>query len=438
MASRTFPRSGSATDRWFGIKSQIHSKLLNTLNSDQLKSLSKDGMRHEIGSVVERLIIEEQIPMTVAERERITEEVLDEVFGLGPLEPLLKDPSVSDILVNGFDNVYVERGGVLVETNVRFKDQAHVRMIIDRIVSAVGRRIDDSSPIVDARLADGSRICAVIPPLSLVGPVLAIRRFGKKLMSTADLLKNDTLTAGMLDFLSACVVARLNVVIAGGSGSGKTTLLNTLSRSIPDDERVVTIEDAAELQLQQPHVVRLETRPMNIEGAGAVSQRDLVINALRMRPDRIIIGECRGPEAFDMMQAMNTGHDGSMTTTHASSPRDAFARLETMVMMASQSVPDHVIRQMLASAIQIVIHCARLSDGTRKLTGISEVTGIEGALVETQDLFVLERTGLSENGQVLGKFKATGARPLCLDRLKAYGMHLPPSIFAEEQLLKAR
>ena len=438
MASRTFPRSGSASDRWFGIKSQIHSKLLNTLNSDQLKSLSKDGVRHEIGSVVERLIVEEQIPMTVAERERITEEVLDEVFGLGPLEPLLKDPSVSDILVNGFDNVYVERGGVLVETNVRFKDQAHVRMIIDRIVSAVGRRIDDSSPIVDARLADGSRICAVIPPLSLVGPVLAIRRFGKKLMSTADLLKNETLTAGMLDFLSACVVARLNIVIAGGSGSGKTTLLNTLSRSIPDDERVVTIEDAAELQMQQPHVVRLETRPMNIEGAGAVSQRDLVINALRMRPDRIIIGECRGPEAFDMMQAMNTGHDGSMTTTHASSPRDAFSRLETMVMMASQSVPDHVIRQMLASAIQIVIHCARLGDGTRKLTGISEVTGVEDGVVEMQDLFVLERTGLSENGQVLGKFKATGVRPLCLDRLKAYGMHLPPSIFAEEQLLRVR
>jgi pilus assembly protein CpaF len=309
-------------------------------------------------------------------------------------------------------------------------------MIIDRIVSNIGRRIDDSSPIVDARLSDGSRVCAVIPPLSLVGPVLSIRRFGKRLLSTADLLKNETLTAGMLDFLSGCVEARLNIVVAGGSGSGKTTLLNTLSRFIPEEERVVTIEDTAELQMQQPLVVRLETRPVNIEGAGAITQRDLVINALRMRPDRIIIGECRGPEAFDMMQAMNTGHDGSMTTTHAASARDAFSRLETMVLMASQNVPDHVIRQMLASAVQIVIHCARLSDGTRKITAISEVLGVEGEHVEMQDIFLLERTGLGSRGQVLGRFAATGARPHCLERLKVYGIHLPGSIFTEEHQLK--
>jgi pilus assembly protein CpaF len=434
MASRTIP--GSGADRWFAIKSQIHSKLLNLLTPDQLKSLSKAGMREQIAMVVERLIVEDQIPITVAERERLIEEVLDEVFGLGPLEVLLKDPTISDILVNGFDSVYIERGGKLVETNVRFKDQAHVRMILDRIVSNVGRRIDDSSPIVDARMSDGSRVCAVIPPLSLIGPVLSIRRFGKRLLPTADLLKNETLTPGMLDFLGGCVEARLNIVIAGGSGAGKTTLLNTLSRFIPEEERVVTIEDAAELQMQQPHVVRLETRPINIEGAGAITQRDLVINALRMRPDRIIIGECRGPEAFDMMQAMNTGHDGSMTTTHASSPRDAFSRLETMVMMASQNVPDHVIRQMLAAAIQVVIHCARLSDGTRKLTAISEVVGVEGEHVQMQDIFVLERTGLSPRGQVVGKFAGTGVQPHCLDRLKAYGIHLPVSIFTEEQELK--
>jgi pilus assembly protein CpaF len=438
MGSRTIPRPGTGADRWFGIKSQIHTKLLNTLTPDQLKSLNKEGMREQIGNVVEGLIADDQIPMTLVERERLIEEVLDEVFGLGPLEPLLKDPTVSDILVNGFDNIYVERAGRLVETNTRFKDQAHVRMIIDRIVSNIGRRIDDSSPIVDARLNDGSRVCAVIPPLSLIGPVLSIRRFGKRLLTTEDLLKNETLTTGMLDFLGACAEARLNIVIAGGSGSGKTTMLNTLSRFIPEEERVVTIEDTAELQMQQPHVVRLETRPMNIEGAGAITQRDLVINALRMRPDRIIVGECRGPEAFDMMQAMNTGHDGSMTTTHANSTRDAFSRLETMVMMASQNVPDRVIRQMLASAIQIVIHCARLSDGTRKLTSISEVMGVEGEHVEMQDIFLLERTGLGARGKILGRFAGTGARPHCLDRLKTYGIHLPASIFAGMQELKDR
>src|SRR6266446_4075851 len=437
MGSRALPRPGATgADRWFGIKSQIHSKLLNSLTPDQLKSLNKDGVREQVGNVVERLIAEESIPMTVTERERLIEEVLDEVFGLGPLEPLLKDPGISDILVNGFDNVYVERGGKLTETNVRFKDPAHVRMIIDRIVSNIGRRIDDSSPIVDARLDDGSRVCAVIPPLSLIGPVLSIRRFGKKLLSTEDLLKNETLTTGMLDYLSGCVEARLNIVISGGSGSGKTTMLNTLSRFIPEEERIVTIEDTAELQLQQGHVVRLETRPMNIEGAGTINQRDLVINALRMRPDRIIIGECRGPEALDMMQAMNTGHDGSMTTTHANSPRGAFSRLETMVMMASQHIPDKVIRQMLTSAIQIVVHTSRMIDGTRKVTGISEVGGVEGEQALMHDVFTFERTGLSPRGRVLGKFAATGYKPLTLGRLKSYGIHLAQSIFSEAYEVK--
>src|SRR6202045_4262834 len=388
MGIRTPVRPGSGSDRWFEIKSKIHHKLLNSLNPEQLRTLNKESVRTQIGLVVERLVADEGIPMTLAERERVIEEILDEVFGLGPLEPLLKDPTISDIMVNGFENVYIERAGRVIETNIRFKDQAHLRIIIERIVSAVGRRIDDSSPIVDARLSDGSRVCAVIPPLSLIGPVLSIRRFGKRLLTTSDMLKNETLTAGMLDFLCACVEARLNIVIAGGSGSGKTTILNTLSRFIPEDERVVTIEDAAKLQMQQPHVVRLETRPVNIEGAGAITQRDLVINALRMRPDRIIVGECRGPEAFDMMQAMNTGHDGSMTTTHANSALDAFTRLETMVMMASQNVPDHVIRQMLASAIHIVVHCARLTDGSRKLTGISEVLCVEDGHVQMQDIFV--------------------------------------------------
>ena len=438
MASRTLPWSTTGTERWFEIKSQIHTKLLNSLSPDQLRTLNKDGVRGQVGLVVERLVADESIPLTVIERERLIEEVLDEVFGLGPLEPLLQDPSVSDILVNGFDSVYVERGGRLVETNIRFRDAAHVRMIIDRIVSAMGRRIDDSSPIVDARLLDGSRVCAVIPPLSLIGPVLTIRRFGKKLLSTEDLLKNETLTTGMLDFLSGCVEARLNVVVSGGSGSGKTTMLNTLSRFIPEEERIVTIEDTAELQLQQSHVVRLETRPVNIEGAGAISQRDLVINALRMRPDRIVIGECRGSEALDMLQAMNTGHDGSMTTVHANSARDAFGRLETMVMMASQHIPDKVIRQMLTSAIHIVAHTVRLTDGTRKVSGISEVLGVEDEQVEMQEVFEFQRGGVSPRGRVLGKFRATSYRPACLDRLKAYGIHLSQSIFLEEHEVRDR
>ncbi len=424
-------RPGSGADRWFEIKSQVHLKLLNTLTPEQLRTLSKEGVRAQIAQLVERLVADEGLPMTLAERDRVAEEIQDEVFGLGPLEPLLKDSSISDIMVNGYDNVYVERHGRLVETNVRFKDQAHLRMIIDRIVSNVGRRIDDSSPIVDARLDDGSRVCAVIPPLSLIGPVMSIRRYGKKLLTTEELLKNQTFSHGILDFLSGCVEARLNIVISGGSGSGKTTILNTLSRFIPENERVVTIEDTAELQMQQPHVVRLETRPANIEGSGAVTARDLVINTLRMRPDRIIVGESRGPEALDMLQAMNTGHDGSMTTLHANTVRDAFSRLETMVMMASQNVPDRVIRQQLASAIHLVVQCGRMSDGTRKITGIAEVTGVHNDQVEMQDIFEFERVGISPRGKVVGKFRGMGNQPQCLDKLRGYGIHLSKTIFNE-------
>jgi pilus assembly protein CpaF len=435
MGTRPIPRPSSrptaGVERWNQIRTQLHGKLVSALTPEQLKNLSKDGVRDQIATVTDRFVQESGLPMTTSEKDRLIEEVLDEVFGLGPLEPLMNDPTVSDIMVNGFDSIYVERAGQLVETNVRFKDQAHVRMTIDRIVSNIGRRIDDSSPIVDARLPDGSRVCAVIPPLSLIGPVMSIRRFGKKLLTADDLVKNQTLTPGMLQFLEAGVRARLNIIISGGSGSGKTTLLNNLSRFIPEEERIVTIEDVAELQVQQEHIVRLETRPTNIEGAGGIGQRDLVINALRMRPDRILIGECRGGEALDMMQAMNTGHDGSMTTCHANTARDAFSRLETMVMMASSAIPDRVIRQMLASAVQIVVQVLRLIDGSRKILSISEVTGVEEDFVELKDIFVFDREGIDARGRAVGTFRATGYKPLCLERLKAYGQHIDENIFIE-------
>ena len=431
MGSRATPRPAAGADRWFGIKTRIHAKLLTVLTPEQLRSLNKEGVREQLGVNIERIVRDEGIPLNAGERDRLIEEVLDEVFGLGPLEALMKDPTISDIMVNGPDSIYVERNGKVVETSVRFKDTAHVRTIIDRIVSNIGRRIDDSSPIVDARLADGSRVCAVIPPLSLNGPVMSIRRFGKRQLTVDDLIRLGTFTPGMIDFLAGAVKARLNIVVSGGSGSGKTTMLNTLSRFIREEERVVTIEDTAELQMQQEHLVRLETRPINIEGAGAITQRDLVINALRMRPDRIIIGECRGAEAMDMMQAMNTGHDGSMTTTHANTGRDAFSRLETMVMMASQSIPDRVIRQMLASAVNLVVHCARLTDGTRKVVSIAEVTGIEGDLVKIEDIFLFEREGISPGGRVLGHFRGQKYRPVCGDRIRSYGIKLDDAIYDE-------
>lgn len=436
MASRANPRPAAGADRWFGIKTRIHAKLLTVLTPEQLRSLNKEGVREQLGVNIERIVRDEGIPLNAGERDRLVEEVLDEVFGLGPLEALMKDATISDIMVNGPDSIYVERNGKVVETSVRFKDTAHVRTIIDRIVSNIGRRIDDSSPIVDARLGDGSRVCAVIPPLSLNGPVMSIRRFGKKLLTVDDLVRLDTFTPGIIEFLAGAVKARLNIVVSGGSGSGKTTMLNTLSRFIREEERVVTIEDTAELQMQQEHVVRLETRPINIEGAGAITQRDLVINALRMRPDRIIIGECRGAEAMDMMQAMNTGHDGSMTTTHANTGRDAFSRLETMVMMASQSIPDRVIRQMLASAVNLVVHCARLTDGTRKVVSISEVTGVEGDQLKIEDIFLFEREGLSAGGRVLGRFRGQNYRPICGERIRSYGIHLDDAIYEEVHEVK--
>ncbi len=431
MGSRATPRPAAGADRWFGIKTRIHAKLLTVLTPEQLRSLNKEGVREQLGVNIERIVRDEGIPLNAGERDRLIEEVLDEVFGLGPLEALMKDPTISDIMVNGPDSIYIERLGKVEETSVRFKDTAHVRTIIDRIVSNIGRRIDDSSPIVDARLADGSRVCAVIPPLSLNGPVMSIRRFGKRLLTVDDLIRLGTFTPGIIDFLAGAVKARLNIVVSGGSGSGKTTMLNTLSRFISEEERVVTIEDTAELQMQQDHLVRLETRPVNIEGAGAITQRDLVINALRMRPDRIIIGECRGAEAMDMMQAMNTGHDGSMTTTHANTGRDAFSRLETMVMMASQSIPDRVIRQMLASAVNLVVHCARLTDGTRKVVSIAEVTGIEGDQVKIADIFLFERHGISPGGRVLGTFRGQKYKPLCSDRIRSYGVKLDDAIYDE-------
>jgi pilus assembly protein CpaF len=411
------------------LKHNIHRKLLDKLDLESISTLSKPVLSNEIRKIVEILLVEETTPLSLLEREKLVNEVLDEVLGLGPLEPLLKDPTISDILVNTFKHVYIERKGKLEPTDVVFKDDAHLMQIIDKIVSAVGRRVDESSPMVDARLPDGSRVNAIIPPLALDGPIMSIRRFGSTPLTSDDLLNNNTLTPAMLELLKGIVKARLNVAISGGTGSGKTTLLNCLSSYIPDDERIVTIEDAAELQLHQEHVVRLETRPPNIEGKGAIRQRQLVINSLRMRPDRIVVGEVRGDEALDMLQAMNTGHDGSLTTIHANSPRDALARLETMISMANLNLPDKAMRQQIASAIDVVIQASRLSDGTRKIMSISEVVGMEGDIVTMQDIFLFERVGIGEKGKVLGRFRPTGIRPKFAERLKHSGIHLPASMF---------
>ena len=419
-------------DRWADLRGQVHRKLLNSVNTETLKLISKERLRVEIGNAVEQLLLQENIPMTLPERDRVIEEILDEVLGLGPLEPLLKDPTITDILVNNSRKVFVERAGVLLRTPVQFKDEKHLLHIIEKVVSAVGRRIDEANPVVDARLSDGSRVNAVIPPVALDGPAMSIRRFGGCVLTNEELIKNQTLTTSMLDLLGACVEARLNMVISGGSGAGKTTLLNALSRFVPETERIVTIEDTAELKMQQRHVVRLETRPANIEGQGAINQRDLVINALRMRPDRIVVGEARGPEALDMLQAMNTGHDGSLTTIHANSPRDCFHRIETMVMMANMGLPERVIRQQISSALQVVIHLTRLHDGSRKVTNITEVTGLdEDEGVTVQEIFAFERTGLAGGGRVTGRFRASGVRPHFLERLRACGIHLPVQTFSE-------
>jgi len=423
-------RPGAANAaRQSDLKSKVHRKLLLSLNSETLRLISKERLRGEIGRAVEKLLLQENIPMTLPERDRVIEEILDEVFGLGPLEPLLKDTAITDILVNNYTKVYVERRGVLQRSSVQFKDDKHLLHIIEKMVAAAGRRIDEANPIVAARLADGSRVTAAIPPVTLDGPALSIRRFGGKVLSNDELLANQTLTAPMLQLLGGCVRARLNMVISGGSGSGKTTLLNALSRFIPETERIVTIEDIAELMMQQPHVVRLETRAANIEGQGAVIARDLMINALRMRPDRIIVGEARGPEALDMLQAMNTGHDGSMTTMHANSPRDCFHRIQTLVLMANVGLTEPVIRQQATSAIQVVIQMMRLRDGSRKVSSVAEVIGVRQEAVQLEEIFRFERSGMDERRTVLGRFVPTGYRPQFLKRLRAAGVEVPEEVF---------
>jgi pilus assembly protein CpaF len=397
----------------------------------KLAALSQDQVHAEVSRLAETVLAQEGVPLSSADRERLINDVQHELFGLGPLEPLLKDPTISDILVNSHKMIYVERRGKLEATNVSFKDNEHLMRVIERIVSSVGRRIDESSPMVDARLADGSRVNAIIPPLSIDGPVLSIRRFGTVPLRMNALVENKALTKDIADMLQMCIHARLNVLISGGTGAGKTTLLNALSAYIPEDERIVTIEDSAELQLQQPHVVRLETRPPNIEGRGEVTQRDLVRNALRMRPDRIVIGEVRGGEAIDMLQAMNTGHDGSLTTVHANTPRDALARLETMIQMTGMRLSDRAMRQQIAAAINLVVQVARHSDGGRRLTSISEITGMEGETITMQEIFMYERTGVDTHGQVIGRFRPTGIRPRFAERLKASGLQLPRVFFEE-------
>jgi pilus assembly protein CpaF len=413
------------------VKTAIHRKLIQKLNLERITEANREDVRRQVSSILEGLVVGESTPMNLHERERLVQEVLDEVFGLGPLEPLLADDTVADILVNTHKNVYIERKGVLERTPIQFRDDAHLMAIIDRIVSAVGRRVDESSPMVDARLADGSRVNAIIPPLALDGPVLSIRRFGHKRLSADELIENRTMIPQMLELLRGCVKARLNILISGGTGAGKTTFLNILSSFISGRERVVTIEDAAELQLDQEHVVRLETRPPNIEGKGAVHQRQLVINALRMRPDRIIVGEVRGEEALDMLQAMNTGHDGSLTTIHANSPRDALSRLETMVAMSNLNLPENAIRRQIASAIDVVIQVSRMSDGTRKIVSVAEITGMEGDVVTMQDIFVFRKRGIRENGEVIGNFVPTGIRPKFSERLLVSGIQLPMSMFEQ-------
>jgi pilus assembly protein CpaF len=413
------------------IKSRLHRTLINRMDLSKLSSLTPEQVHAEVSRLAENVLAQEALPLSTSERERLVSDVQHELFGLGPLEPLLADPTISDILVNSHKTIYIERRGKLERSDVAFKDDEHLMRVIERIVSTVGRRIDESSPMVDARLQDGSRVNAIIPPLSIDGPILSIRRFGAEPLKMAKLIEHKALTKDIADMLQMCVTARLNTLISGGTGAGKTTLLNALSAYIPEYERIVTIEDSAELQLQQPHVVRLETRPPNIEGKGEVSQRDLVRNALRMRPDRIVIGEVRGGEAIDMLQAMNTGHDGSLTTIHANTTRDALARLETMIQMTGMRMSERAMRQQVASAIDLVLQVARLSDGTRRVTSISEITGMEGDTITMQEVFQFERTGITPQGEVIGRFRPTGIRPRFAERLKSCGMQLPRVFFEE-------
>jgi pilus assembly protein CpaF len=423
------PHGDAPRPQYLALKANVHRKLLNRLNLEALAQAERARAEAEIRTLLFELIAEENVPLSMAEREAILSDIIDEVFGLGPLEPLLRDATVSDILVNTHRQVFVERHGLLERVPTTFQDDRHLMRVIDRIVSGVGRRVDDSSPMVDARLLDGSRVNAIIPPLAVDGPLLSIRRFPAERLKAEDLVTLRALTRPMLDFIHHCVRARLNALISGGTGAGKTTLLNVMSSFISERERIVTIEDAAELQLHQEHVARLETRPPNVEGKGAIRQRQLVINALRMRPDRIVVGEVRGEEALDMLQAMNTGHDGSLTTVHANSPRDALSRIETMIAMGATNLPEKAMRQQISSAINIVVQQTRLSDGSRKVTSISEITGMEGDIITMQEIFVFEKMGVTQDGKVIGRFRATGVRPKCCERLKASGIHLPPDMF---------
>ena len=424
LSARQQPRQ-----QYLELKASVHKKLLNRLNLEALALSDRTRAESEIRTLLGELLAGEGTPLSLGERETLFGELLDDVFGLGPLEPLLRDPTISDILVNTYKNVFVERNGVLEKVAANFQDDRHLMRVIDRIVSAVGRRVDDSSPMVDARLPDGSRVNAIIPPLAVDGPIVSIRRFPSERLKADDLVTLRALTKPMLEFLAHCVKARLNALISGGTGAGKTTLLNVLSSFISERERIVTIEDAAELQLHQEHVVRLETRPPNVEGKGAVRQRQLMVNALRMRPDRIVVGEVRGEEALDMLQAMNTGHDGSLTTVHANTPRDALTRIETMIAMGAINLPERAMRQQISSAIQLVVQQTRLSDGSRKITSISEITGMEGDVITMQEIFLFEKVGTTQDGKVVGRFRATGVRPKCCERLKASGIHLPADMF---------
>ncbi len=422
---------GTGQNSFQEMKARLHRTLINRMDLTKLSTLTPDQVHAEVSRLAETVLAQEAMPLSVSERDRLVNDVQHELFGLGPLEPLLADPTISDILVNSHDTIYIERRGKIEATNVRFKDDEHLMRVIERIVSSVGRRIDESSPMVDARLQDGSRVNAIIPPLSIDGPVVSIRRFGSDPLRMSSLIEFKALTKDIADMLQMVVTARLNILISGGTGAGKTTLLNALSAYIPENERIVTIEDSAELQLQQPHVVRLETRPPNIEGRGEVTQRDLVRNALRMRPDRIVIGEVRGGEAIDMLQAMNTGHDGSLTTVHANTPRDALSRLETMIQMTGMRLSDRAMRQQIASALNLVVQVARMSDGSRRVTSISEITGMEGETITMQEIFQYERTGVDKEGQVLGRFRPTGIRPRFAERLKQSGLQLPRVFFEE-------
>jgi pilus assembly protein CpaF len=420
------------SNEYFDLKTRIHDRLLDLMNLSLVETLDQDLLGQEIHRLVERILEEEEnqkIPLNLYERERLYKEIQDEVMGLGPLEPFMQDPTVSDILVNTYKNIYLERFGKLVKTEARFKNDAHLRRIIEKIVSAVGRRIDESSPMVDARLQDGSRVNAIIPPLAIEGPMLSIRRFAVDPLEIQDLIALKTIIPEMGELLRGIVASRLNVLISGGTGTGKTTLLNVLSRFIPGEERIITIEDSAELQLKQEHVIRLETRPPNIEGMGAVTQRDLVINSLRMRPDRIILGEVRGAEALDMLQAMNTGHDGSLTTLHANSPRDALIRLETIVTMSGLQIPVDSIRRYISSALNVIIHISRFMDGSRKVVSLQEITGMEGEIITTQEIFAFEQRGLDANGLVKGRFVPRGVRPKFLDKFEATGHKIPRDLF---------